>query len=108
MERRAAMEQQTIGSVLEGCRHGDRDSFRVLFETYKDRVFTIAIYSLGGDAAAASDVSQQVFLKLMTAIGQFRGDAEFTTWLYRLVVNVCLDAARRRKWEADPARREIV
>ena len=48
----------------------------------------------------ASDVTQQVFLKLMTSIGQFRGDAEFSTWLYRLVVNACMDAARRRKSDA--------
>ena len=50
-----------------------------------------------GDQAMASDVSQQVFLKLITSISQFRGDAGFSTWLYRLVVNACLDAARRSK-----------
>jgi RNA polymerase sigma-70 factor (ECF subfamily) len=38
-----------------------------------------------------------VFLKLFTKIGQYRGDAEFTTWLYRLVANLCLDEQRRRK-----------
>jgi RNA polymerase sigma-70 factor, ECF subfamily len=36
----------------------------------------------------------------MTSIGEFRGDAEFSTWLYRLVVNACMDAGRRRKWDA--------
>jgi RNA polymerase sigma-70 factor, ECF subfamily len=65
-----------------------------LFEAYKDRVFSIAFYSLG-DETAAHDVSQQIFLKLMTRIGQFRGDSEFTTWLYRLVVNSCLDERRK-------------
>ena len=98
MERSALMEQhQTIESVLDGCRQGDRDSFRVLFETYKDRVFSIAIYSLHGDEAAARDVTQQVFLKLMSAIKQFRGDSEFTTWLYRVVINVCADEQRGRR-----------
>ncbi|HKO96683.1 MAG TPA: sigma-70 family RNA polymerase sigma factor [Pyrinomonadaceae bacterium] len=83
--------------VIAACQEGDRDAFRQLFETYKDKVFSIAIYSLGGDEAVASDVSQQVFLKLMTTIGQFRGDSAFTTWLYRLVVNACADEQRKRR-----------
>jgi RNA polymerase sigma-70 factor (ECF subfamily) len=45
-------------------------------------------------------VTQQVFLKLMTTIGQFRGDSGFSTWLYRLVVNVCTDGARKSKARA--------
>jgi RNA polymerase sigma-70 factor, ECF subfamily len=98
MEQRAIMEQPTIETdVIAACQRGDRDSFRLLFETYSDRVFSIATYSLGGDQAAASDVTQQVFLKLMTAIRQFRGDSEFTTWLYRMVVNTCIDEQRRRR-----------
>jgi RNA polymerase sigma-70 factor (ECF subfamily) len=60
-------------------------------------VYSIALYFFHGDPSAAGDVTQQVFLKLMTSIGQFRGDAEFSTWLYRLVVNACTDAARSRK-----------
>lgn len=83
--------------VIKACQDGDREAFRVLFETYKDRVFSIAVYSFDGDEAAASDVAQQIFLKLMTSIGQFRGDSAFTTWLYRLVVNACIDERRRRK-----------
>lgn len=82
------------GHVISACQQGDRDAFRVLFEAYKDRVFSIAVYSLG-DPAAAGDVTQQIFLKLITSIKQFRGDSEFTTWLYRLVVNSCHDERRR-------------
>jgi len=92
------MAQQIVdGRVIEACQQGDRDAFQLLFETYKDRVFSIAVYSAGGDRAFADDVTQQIFLKLFTAIRQFRGDSEFTTWLYRLVVNACLDERRRRK-----------
>jgi RNA polymerase sigma-70 factor (ECF subfamily) len=83
--------------IIESCRLGDRDAFRALYDIYKDRVYSISLYFLHGDRAAASDVTQQVFLKLMTSIQQFRGAAEFSTWLYRLVVNACLDAARTRK-----------
>ncbi len=86
--------------ILESCRSGDRDAFRALYDLYKDRVYSIALYFFHGDPAVASDVTQLVFLRLMTSIHQFRGDAEFSTWLYRLVVNVCLDSARRRKSEA--------
>jgi len=98
MERRAAMAEQLInGQVIEACQQGDRDAFQSLFEAYKDKVFSIAVYSSGGDREAAEDVTQQIFLKLFTAIRQFRGDSEFTTWLYRLVVNACLDERRRRR-----------
>jgi RNA polymerase sigma-70 factor (ECF subfamily) len=86
--------------ILESCRSGDRDAFRALYEQYKDRVYSIAFYFFHGDPVTASDATQQVFLKLMTSIQQFRGDSEFSTWLYRLVVNVCVDTARSRKSEA--------
>jgi RNA polymerase sigma-70 factor, ECF subfamily len=98
MEQRAVMAEPIIDDrVIEACQQGDREAFRLLFETYKDRVFSIAAYSFGGDETAASDVSQQIFLKLMTSIGQFRGDSAFTTWLYRLVVNACTDEQRKRR-----------
>ena len=92
-----AVEQLIDGRVIEACQQGDRAAFQLLFETYKDKVFSIAVYSSGGDRAVADDVTQQIFLKLFTAIRQFRGDSEFTTWLYRLVVNACLDEKRRRR-----------
>jgi len=98
MEQRAVMAEPIIDDrVIEACREGDREAFRLLFETYQDKVFSIAVYSFGGDQAAASDVSQQIFLKLMTAISQFRGDSAFTTWLYRMVVNACIDEQRKRR-----------
>lgn len=90
-------EQLINGRVIEACQQGDRDAFQLLFETYKDKVFSIAVYSSDGDRALADDITQQIFLKLFTAIRQFRGDSEFTTWLYRLVVNACLDERRRRR-----------
>ncbi|HXM40512.1 MAG TPA: sigma-70 family RNA polymerase sigma factor [Bryobacteraceae bacterium] len=95
--------------IIEACRSGDRDAFRALYGLYKDRVYSISLHFFHGDAAVAGDVTQQVFLKLMTSIRQYRGDAEFSTWLYRLVVNACMDAARSRKSEpaiSDPARME--
>jgi RNA polymerase sigma-70 factor (ECF subfamily) len=97
MEQRAVAEPISEELMLAACQQGDRDAFRQLVETYQDKVFSIAVYSLGGDEGAANDVTQQVFLKLMTTIRQFRGDSAFTTWLYRLVVNACVDEQRKRR-----------
>ena len=71
-----------------------------LFNSYSKPTKTKCSPSLSilrGDRSVAEDVTQQIFLKLFTAIRQFRGDSEFTTWLYRLVVNACLDESRRRR-----------
>jgi RNA polymerase sigma-70 factor, ECF subfamily len=98
MEQHAFMAEPIIDErVIEACQEGDREAFRLLFEAYKDKVFSIAVYSLRGDESAANDVSQQIFLKLMTSIGQFRGESAFTTWLYRLVVNACTDEQRKQR-----------
>jgi RNA polymerase sigma-70 factor, ECF subfamily len=94
------IDRQISAEIVAACRSGDRDAFRALYDIYKDRVYSIALYVFHGDPLAAGDVTQQVFLKLMTGMSQFRGDAEFSTWLYRLVVNACTDAARRRKSDA--------
>jgi RNA polymerase sigma-70 factor, ECF subfamily len=80
--------------VIEGCQRGDTDAFRALFETHKDRVYTVALrYS--GDEAVAMDIAQETFLKLLSSIQDFRGEANFESWLYRIVVNRCLDHQRR-------------
>lgn len=89
-------ENQSEERLIEACRHGDREAFRQLFEAHKDRVWSIALHFVG-DEAAARDITQQVFLKLFTAIAQFRSESGFTTWLYRLVVNACMDEQRRRR-----------
>ena len=92
-ERRSSMSPE----ILEACRRGDRDAFRALYEAHKDRVYSIAYHFFHRDADAAGEVTQQVFLKLMREIPRFRGDAAFSTWLYRLVVNACVDRSRRRR-----------
>jgi RNA polymerase sigma-70 factor (ECF subfamily) len=80
--------------LIAACRRGDREAFGLLFETYQHRVYSIALGYFGGNEAAAKDATQQVFLKLFTRIDRFSGQAEFTTWLYRLVVNACIDSRR--------------
>jgi RNA polymerase sigma-70 factor (ECF subfamily) len=96
-------DDEVSPAILEACRQGDRDALHVLYEAYKDKVYSIAFYFFHGDAAAAGDVTQQVFLRLIQAIGKFRGDSAFSTWLYRLVVNACVDRTRRGKTDPLPA-----
>jgi RNA polymerase sigma-70 factor, ECF subfamily len=98
MEPRAIMAEPIIDErVIKACQEGDREAFRLLFEAYKDKVFSIAVYSCSGDQSRAGDITQQVFLKLMTNISQFRGESQFTTWLYRMVTNACIDEQRKQR-----------
>lgn len=80
--------------LIEACQRGDRESFRALFEAHKDKVYSIA-YRYSGNEAVAMDIAQETFLKLFTTIRDFRGNASFESWLYRVVVNCCLDHKRR-------------
>jgi len=89
-----ANDPQTIEDVIEACRQGDTDAFRELFEAYKDRVYSIAL-RFSGNPAAAMDIAQDTFLKLLSRIGDYRSEASFDSWLYRLVVNSCIDDQRR-------------
>ena len=91
--------RETDDAFIAACRRGDRPALGALYRAHKDKVYSVALHFFHGDAALAADITQQVFLKLITDIGQFRGDAVITTWLYRLTVNTCIDASRRRKPE---------
>lgn len=97
MEQVALMsEREKETGIITACKQGDRAAFHSLFESYKDKVYSIA-YHYSGEEAMARDVTQQVFLKLFTSINQFREDSEFTTWLYRIVANTCTDEHRKRR-----------
>ena len=110
MARVGSSDGEVSPAIVEACRRGDREALRALYEAYKDKVYSIAFYFFHGDAAAASDVTQQVFLKLIGGIGRYRGDSAFSTWLYRIVVNACVDRSRRHRSEvaAEPAALESV
>lgn len=96
-------DREISAEILESCRLGNRDAFRVLYELNKDRVYSLALHFFRGDQAAAQDMTQQVFLKLMSGITKFEGRSGFSTWLYRLVANACLDGARRSRSGPQPA-----
>ncbi len=94
---RPLAEPELDADILEGCRRGDPQAQRAVFERYRDRVFSIALHFLKGERAAAQDVTQEVFVKVFRAAPSFRGDARLSTWLYRIVAYACLDELRRRR-----------
>jgi RNA polymerase sigma-70 factor (ECF subfamily) len=99
MVRVGSSDGEISPEIVEACRRGDREALRALYEAYKDKVYSIAFYFFHGDAAAASDVTQQVFLKLIGGMTRYRGDSAFSTWLYRIVLNACVDRSRRHRAE---------
>jgi RNA polymerase sigma-70 factor (ECF subfamily) len=78
------------------ARDGDREALRVLVERHAPGVRRLAAYSLA-DPADAEDAAQEALAKLCVRIGQFRGEARFTTWLYALVANTCRDIGARER-----------
>lgn len=93
-------------AVLAACQQGDHQAFTQLAETYQDRIYSIAL-RFSGNSATAKDIAQEVFLKLLSQICSFRGEASFDSWLYRLVVNCCLDH-QRRNWRWAPVLEDFV
>jgi len=75
---------------------GDREAFGLLVERKRDRVFWIARHVVG-DTELARDVAQDVFLRLFKTIGRFRSGAPFDPWLYRMTLNLAIDARRRER-----------
>ena len=74
---------------------GDPDAFGTLFARHRDRLWAVAVRTLG-DADDAADALQDAMISAFRRAGSFRGDSAVTTWLHRIVVNACLDLLRRR------------
>ena len=96
----------TDRELIDACRRGERDAFRALFESHKDKIYSIAL-RFTGEESLAMDIAQDTFLKLFSSMGDFRGDSAFSTWVYRLVVNSCLDH-KRRSWRTIPMAEEVM
>ncbi len=82
--------------AIRRAKAGDADAYRVLVERYQGRAYRLALRVLR-DEDAARDAVQDAFLKAWNALPKFEGRSRFYTWLYRLVMNQCLDAKRRDK-----------
>ena len=83
-------------AALEACRRGDREAFDRLVERYQRDIYHLCFRYVNNHADAA-DLSQEAFLKAYKAIGNFRGDSAFSTWLYRIAVNTCLNFRSARR-----------
>ncbi len=88
-------------------RSGDEQAFGEIFRRHKDRMWAVALRT-ARDPEVASDAVQDGFVNAFRRADSFRGDAQVSTWLYRIVVNACLDRMRRSKPTADIADHEPV
>lgn len=83
-------------ALVERCRAGDDAAFGELVGRYKDLVYGL-VHRMVADRAQADDLAQEVFLKVHRGLPYFRGEARLSTWIYRIVANVCFQARRRRR-----------
>ena len=84
------------------CQQGQRDCFDILVRRYMEKAFHIA-FNFTRDVETARDLSQDAFVRAYASLKQFDGRSSFYTWFYRIVVNLCLDHARRKRrvtWES--------
>lgn len=89
-------DEELVGLAQEG----DRKAFEELVVRHQDRAYSLALHMCLGDMQEAQDLTQEAFLRAFRSIRNFRGDSAFYTWLFRIVVNTCLDGRRRRlHWE---------
>src|SRR5438067_9240797 len=82
-------------ALVRRAQAGDRDALSALVQSQQTYVYSIAM-SLMHNPADAADMTQEAFIRLMRSLGTYRAETKFTTWLYRLVTNICLDGLRRR------------
>ena len=75
----------------------DERAFDLLVERYQARAYRLS-WSILRDAEEARDVSQEAFIRLFQAAASFGGRSRFSTWFYRLLVNLCLDQRRKTRW----------
>ena len=87
---------QNERDLVDRAKFGDIEAFEQLIEGCQKRVFNIA-YRMIGNYDDANELAQEVLLKAFRSIKSFKGDSLFSTWIYKVTANVCLDEIRRRK-----------
>ena len=96
-------EEMDEAAVLQAAQRGERAAQSLLFSRYRDRVARQVLRMIG-DAAMVDDLVQDVFIAAFTALPQFRGDAQLSTWLYTIATNRVRnwwDSQRRRRRRED-------
>ena len=97
--RRVPALREGERAEIEACQNGEREAFDRLVERYQRDIYRLC-YRYVNNHEDANDLAQEVFLKAYRAIGRFRGDSSFSTWLYRIAVNTCLNFRASRKPES--------
>lgn len=82
--------------LVQKCKKGDIESFELLIANHQKKIFNIAFRMLR-NTEDASDIAQEVFLKAYKSISKFKETSSFSTWIYRIAVNTCIDEIRKRK-----------
>ena len=86
--------------LVEACQAGEASAFDVLVARWEDRIRGAAYRFLGSEEEAR-DVAQEAFLKAYRALGGFKREARFSSWLYQIATNLCRDRLRRRRTRGD-------
>ena len=82
-------------ALVKAAQGGDGEAFRRLVERYQRRVVQLAL-GMTRDPDEAMDIAQETFVRVHRYLPSFKGDSSFFTWTYRIAMNLCLDAQRRR------------
>jgi len=90
------MEQVSDLELVDEVRNGKREAFTELMRRHQRRIYWVARRFVGGHAVA-DDITQETFIKAYLGLGDFRGDASFFTWLYRIAVNLSLNEVRKQQ-----------
>jgi len=90
------MNPRSDSDLVQDVRDGKRQAFTELMRRYQERVYWVA-RRIVGNHADADDVVQETFVKAYLALGDFRGDSSFFTWIYRIAVNHSLNTVRKRQ-----------
>ena len=85
-------DQVYIDAILKG----DASAFAVLVERYKDLVYTLALRMMK-HKEEAEEAAQDTFIKVYKSLNKFKGDSKFSTWIYRVAYNTCLDRLKKNK-----------
>ncbi len=80
---------------IHQCQQGNLQAFEEIVELYEKKIYNLA-YRMMGNHEDANDMTQEAFIRAYQALDTFRGDARFSTWLYRIATNVCLDELRKK------------
>lgn len=84
------------GWLIKQAQKGDNKAFELLIDEHFKKIYNIA-YRLSGNEADASDMTQEVLIKIFRHIGSFSGNSKFSTWVYRVATNTCLDELKKIK-----------